>query len=190
MISGRLINMIRSVVLLIIAGLFAPVLTAKEATPPSEFHRLLIFNEKEELMLVKIKDTDFWVTPGLYNPPKDTTMKELHQLASEYGLDIPSPELRGIFLLKSDQGDSNRYFYNVNVAEKESKQPDNISQVKWLSLEEATTTINIPHIVILLKQVMAKPEQVWGATLVRYQDGKKRKAKLIKDFHPIEGSHN
>lgn len=34
------------------------------------FHRLLILNSQNELMVVNIENTDFWVTPGLYQTKK------------------------------------------------------------------------------------------------------------------------
>lgn len=174
------------VLLLIITFLTLP-LFAQENDKVSEFHRLLIFNAENQLMVVKIKGTDFWVTPGLYSQNKALADENLHKLAAEYGLTVTKPSLQGVFALKNKKTkvDSNRYFFNVKVSSGESKAPQNIEEIKWLPLSEAMKLITFPHINMLLKQIGDNPGTIWGGTILRYKEGSKLKAKMIKDFYPL-----
>ena len=71
----------------------------------SIFHRLLLFNSKDELMVVKIENTDFWVTPGLYQTKEQTIKNGLDSIASIYGIQIKNLKLKGTFILKREQFD-------------------------------------------------------------------------------------
>jgi hypothetical protein len=161
---------------------------AKEAEKISDFHRLLAFNDKQQLMVVKIKNTDFWVTPGLYNKYGELAIKELHQQAAEYGLTITPPELRGVFTLniKNTNKQSIRYFYRATVKKGEVKLPETIEQIKWLSIDEAMQLITFPHIKILIKQIMNHPDGIWAGSIMRYQEDGKLKAKMTEDFFSFQ----
>ena len=53
--------------------LFAFVLTSIQLFGQTEvglFNRMFIYNDSSEIMLVKIKGTELWVTPGLYQNKK------------------------------------------------------------------------------------------------------------------------
>jgi len=178
-------------ILLLMIPFLALSLFAQENEKISEFHRLLIFNAQNQLMVVKIKNTDFWVTPGLYSQNTELTNENLHKLASEYGLTVTQPILRGVFVLKNKKTntDSNRYFFNVKVNGGDIKTPDNIEAIKWLPVDEALKVITFPHINILIKQVMDNPEVIWGGTVLRYKEGNKLKSKMTKSFYPIKSNN-
>jgi len=178
-------------ILLIIIPFLAFPLFAQENDNISKFHRLLIFNDKNQLMVVKIKNTDFWVTPGLYSQNKKLTNENLHKLASEYGLTITQPNLRGVFVLRNEKTniDSNRHFFNVKVNGGDIKTPDNIEEIKWLSVNEAMNVITFPHITMLIKQITDYPEVVWAGTVLRYKEGTKLKSKMTKSFYPLKSDN-
>jgi len=186
----NLVIQMNRILLLIIPFLAFP-LFAQENVKISDFHRLLIFNDKNQLMVAKIKDTDFWVTPGLYSQNKKLTNENLHKLASEYGLTITQPNLRGVFILKNKKTniDSNRYFFNVKVNGGDIKTPDNIEEIKWLPVNEAMNVITFPHITMLIKQIMDYPDVEWGGTVLRYKEGTKLKSKMIKSFYSLNSDN-
>ena len=51
----------------------------------STFHRLIINNSENEIMMVKIKNKDVWVTPGFYQDSVQFIKEGLHEIASTYG---------------------------------------------------------------------------------------------------------
>lgn len=154
----------------------------------STFHRLLIFNASEELMVVKIKNTDFWVTPGLYSKNINDTDNELYKLAAEYGLTVSKPDLRGSFVLKNNTSDAiyNRHFFNVKVTGGDIQLPANIEEIKWLPINTAMQVITFPHINMLLKQIVDYPTKIWSGTVLRYKEDNQLKARMTTDFFPIE----
>jgi hypothetical protein len=164
---------------------------AQTTQKASDFHRLLIFNKDSDLLVVKIKDTDFWVTPGLYGLTDQLTEQNLFNLATEYNLRITKPDLRGVFVLKNNQTKAvlPRYFYTANVVAGEIKIPDNIEEIKWLQIDKAMQVITFPHINILVKQIIEHPETIWAGTILRYQQDNQLKAKMLESFYPY-GSVN
>jgi len=167
--------------LLLIIFLLSSSVFAREDDNP-DFHRLLIFNENNELMVVKIKNTDYWVTQGLYSKNKKNINKELHDQAAEYGLRITTPDLRGTFTLKNRDKYLTRHFYKVKVIDGTLKSPDNIEEIMWLPIDKAMERITFPHINVILGQIMKHPETVWSGTVERYKKNGQLKSKVIKDF--------
>ena len=83
-------------------------------------------------MVVKIENTAFWVTPGLYQNKENTIKNGLDNIAATYGIKTELPELKGVFLLKIDlngvKSMSLRNVYTVKIKEGELKKPNGI---KW-----------------------------------------------------------
>ena len=64
----------KKIIVVILIFLFHSV-NAQVEKDKAIFHRLLILNSQNELMVVNIENTDFWVTPGLYQTKKTTHYK-------------------------------------------------------------------------------------------------------------------
>lgn len=156
----------------------------------NDFHRLLIFNEKNQLLVVKIKNTDFWVTPGLYAANNDSINNRLHHLAAEYGMTLTQPQLRGQFILKNKKTDESliRYFYTAHINKYQPKIPGVIDLIKWLPVTEAMDLITFPHIKLLSKQVIDHPDSLWSGTVLRFKENSDYKAEMVKPFYKL--AHN
>ena len=178
--------MIRLFVLLTVL-LCAPSLYAQEDSTPSTFHRLLIFNDSNEMLVVKIKDRDLWVTPGWYQSQDSTIREGLKNLAESYALEIHNLQLRGVFILRmgSEQKISTRLIHSAKALNEDYKLPDGIDQVKWLPVDQALEVINLPHIQYQIKQITAYPETVWGGTQKMYWEGGVNKFEVAEDFYPL-----
>lgn len=158
---------------------------AKE--PVSSFHRLLIFNDHNELLLVKIKDKPIWVTTGWYQDNQLSIMQGLKQLAGDFGFEITQPKLVGIFNLQDEDGKvvSLRNFYTTKVKSGSLKLPAFIEKAEWLSVDEAVKRSSFPHINWLTKQVLDHPYTVWGGSIKSYKEGGSFKAELVEPFYPM-----
>jgi hypothetical protein len=151
-----------------------------------EFHRLILTNDKEQILVVKIKKVNFWVTQGLYSKHNEDVNNKLHNQAAAYGLTITRPRLRGTFVLEGNSNTSNRHFYTAKLISGNLTLPENIEAAKWLTLDEAIEKITFPHIKTTLKQVINNPSQVWGGSIRRYKENGEFKSKITKDFYPIK----
>ncbi|UII27196.1 hypothetical protein LVD15_01865 [Fulvivirga maritima] len=155
----------------------------------SIFHRILILNSKNELMVVKIENTDFWVTPGLYQTKEQTIKNGLDSLSSTYGFDIKELKLKGTFILKRElngkHSTSLRHVYTAKIKDGVEKRPNEIEEIKWLSTNKAIEKITFPHINEMIKQIMAKPDEIWGGTLLQFKEGNKWKTKILEEFYTL-----
>ncbi|MET1255914.1 hypothetical protein [Aliikangiella maris] len=173
--------------LILIIGIFLFPLPSQSAEKISTFHRLLIFNSKSELMVVKIKDTDFWITPSWYQDNTQLINEGMQHLAAEYGLTISQPVLREIFTVKNqhDNSLSLRHFFSVNSDGKLVKKPEIIEEVRWLAVKDAVKLITFPYINILINQVVDHPDIVWGGSILRFKEGDEHKIKIIESLYPL-----
>ena len=172
-------------VLLALFTLFSSLVFAKDDI--STFHRLLILNEKNELLMAKIEDKDFWVTPGWYQDKELTVPHGSNKLASDFGLTVSSPKLKGVFTLKNQEGEifSIRNFYVVKVESGKLQTPKMIDKVEWMAIDDALEKLTFPHIRILSQQIFDHPNQVWGGSIRRFKSGDEYKAKLEGGFYPL-----
>lgn len=155
----------------------------------SVFHRLTLLNDQNELLVVKVKDAPFWVTPGLYLTSNQTIKQGLDSLAGTYGLTLKNPKLSGLFILKREingkKSSSVRHVFTAEVKGGSIKLPQGIEQIKWLSPKEAFELITFPHISSMLEKTLEDPEHVWTGTLMQYREGQEWKGKILEEFYPI-----
>lgn len=167
--------------------LFTQPLFSQGIKDATIFHRLLIFNSKQELMVVKVKNSEFWVTPGIYQNNHQLIREGLDSLASTYGITITRPTLRGIFTLKSEL-DSSISIRNIFVSQMNGgiiKNPEIIEEVRWLPVNKAMEIITFPHINLIINQVTQYPNDVWGGSLSMYKEGKEYKSRILEKFYPL-----
>jgi len=153
------------------------------------FHRLVILNSEYELMVVKIENTDFWVTPGLYQTNELSIKKGLDSIALTYGIKIEDIKLNGVFILKRElNGEKSTSIRNIYTAKRKEgiiKNPNGIEKIKWLSVHKAMEQITFPHINAMIEKIMTKPNEVWGGTLLQYKENEDWKSKIIENFYTL-----
>ncbi len=155
--------------------------------PDPTFHRLLIMNQSDELMIVKIKNSNVWVTPGLYQTHNQTIKEGLDSIASTYGITLTNMELKGVFTLqqKATGVMAIKNYFVTKVDGWGKYYPDILEEVRWLPLKEAYKLLSFPHINLFTKQVMAEPDVLWGGTVLKYKEGKENRGEIIEDFYSL-----
>lgn len=163
---------------------------AGDAWAGSAFHRLLVFNQKGELMLVRFADSGRWVTPGWYQDDKASIRQGLVGLATSHGITITDPQLRGVFSLRIDSDDtiSTRLVHSAMLESGTTKLPPGIDRIEWLPVEAALERISFPHINQQIAQVTQHPGVVWGGTQLRYQEDGEPRSRIVEAFHPLSGT--
>lgn len=153
------------------------------------FHRLLILNSQNELMVVNIENTDFWVTPGLYQTKKQHIKTGLDSIASTYGIELKNLKLHGTFLLQRElyekHSTSLRIVYSANIKVGKIELPYGIAEVKWLSKNKAMELISFPHINMIIEKIMTHPDEIWGGTLLQFKENDNWKAKILEEFYTL-----
>lgn len=171
-------------IVLLFALLFTQTLFAQDT--PTTFHRLLVFNEQNELMIVKVKNSERWVTPGWYQDGTLSIKQGLDALAGTYGVTIETPSLRGVFTLQDSKGDlSTRLVYSTKISGGVLKSPEIIDEIRWLPVPQAIEAITFPHISAQLAQITKHPDTVWGGFQRMQQEGGKQGVTIIEPFYPM-----
>ena len=159
----------------------------------STFHRLIINNSENEIMMVKIKNKDVWVTPGFYQDSVQFIKEGLHEIASTYGMKISNPTLKGMFSMRREIGETKemliRNIYSCNYLSGNVHFPENqtfeIGEIKWLPLEEALSLISFESIKMFIKQTYNYPNVVWGGSISAIKEDNKWRYEIIEDFYPL-----
>ena len=159
----------------------------------SVFHRLIIYNSQNEIMLVKFKGTDIWVTPGFYQDSIQFIKEGLHTIASTYGMKISSPKLKGTFSLRRENGDTQkmliRNIYHSNYLSGKIHFPKNqsfeIGDIKWMPLKEALEKIPFESVQLFIKQTHNYPNIVWGGSINARKEDDKWKYEVMEEFYPL-----
>lgn len=162
----------------------------------SVFHRLLIYNSENEIMLVKVKGADVWVTPGFYQDTIQFIKQGLRDVASTYGIKISEPKLTGVFSMKRETGKTKemliRNIYKCNYQEGEIHFPENqpftISEIKWVTIGKALKILTHTSVQLFVKQTHNNPNIVSGGSIIIYNENNKVKAKIIEEFYPLFSS--
>jgi len=159
----------------------------------SIFHRLLVYNSDNEIMLVKIKNADVWVTPGFYQDSVQFVKKGLQDIAATYGMQISNPELRGSFLMRRENGASTemliRNIYHSQYLGGPIHFPENqsfeISEIKWLPLEEALSKVSFESMRIFMKQTNTSPKVIWGGAIQAIRENDQWNYEIAEEFYPL-----
>jgi len=159
----------------------------------SIFHRLIIHNAANEIMLVKIKGAEVWVTPGFYQDSTQFIKKGLHDIAMTYGMQISDPELKGTFAMRREVGESKemliRNIYHCNYLNGKVHFPENqsfeINEIKWLPLKEALPLISFESMRMFIKQTSDNPDVIWGGSINAVKEDDKWKYEVMEAFYPL-----
>ncbi|MFK8056297.1 MAG: hypothetical protein AB8F78_09290 [Saprospiraceae bacterium] len=171
---------------------------AQGSSKASVFHRLLIYNADNDFMLVKIKDTDTWVTPGFYQDSTQFVKKGLHDIAATYGLTVTDPEVKGMFSMRRERDGKQemlvRNIYHANYVSGEEHFPENqsfeIGEIKWLPMEEARKVISFESMTMFIQRTDDYPNEVSGGSIHASRQDGAWKYETIEEFYPIFKAKN
>ncbi len=164
----------------------------------SIFHRLIVYNSDNEIMLVKVKNSEMWLTPGFYQDSIQFIKEGLHGIASTYGMKISNPELKGIFSMRREIGETRemliRNIYHCKHLDGKVHFPENqpfeIDEIKWLPIEEALSIIPFESTRLFIKQTHDNPNVVWGGSISAIRENNKWSYKIMEEFYPLFSSKN
>ena len=174
-------------ILLVLSIAFVSISINAQESNVTTFHRMLVLNKENKLLVVKIKNKDLWVTPGLYQNSNQSIKQGIDSIAATYGMKIHDTQLRGMYGLKntSQKYYSTRNMFIVKTTSKIVKLPKIISEVKWLSLNEAYKLISFSHINDFIKDVFMHPNNVRSGAIERFNSNGKHTSRVLENFYNI-----
>ncbi len=168
---------------------------AQENNTVSVFHRLLIYNSDNQIMLVKIKGkgAEVWVTPGIYQDSNQFIKKGLDDLVKTYGIETSSPELKGVFSVQYENDEKKemwlRNYYTCKYIKGDihfpKNQPFTVSEIKWVSLEKSLEMLSHEFVKLMLEQTHNNPNLVSGGSISVFKENHKVKVKIEEEFYPL-----
>jgi hypothetical protein len=175
-------------ILVVLLIAFVSVSTKAQESKVTTFHRMLILNKENKLLVIKFNNKELWVTPGLYQNSKQTIKQGIDSIAATYGITIYDMQLRGVYGLKntSQKYYSTRNMFIMKTDSKVVKLPKIIGEIKWLSLNEANKLISFPHINSFIKDVFMHPKNVRSGVIERFNNNKDKQAsRVLENFYNI-----
>lgn len=172
-------------ILLVLFIAFMSVSVKAQESEVTTFHRMLILNKENKLLVVKIKNKDIWVTPGLYQNSKQTIKQGIDSIASTYGIKVFDVSLRGMYGLKTPSKNyySTRNIFVMKTDSKDLLLPEIIGEVLWLDIDEAVKRISFPHINDFIKDVFMFPNAIRLGTIERVKSNGKLISNISEQFY-------
>lgn len=154
--------------------------------------RLIVVNDSGQILLQK--HANGWMTPALRHNKPLTTNQSLHELASNFGLQISSPKLRGVFMYfhSDNKKPSFRQHYSAQAIAGELKVPAGMLNAKWFDIKSAIKHMLdkdsklVSAVGEMTEHILDYPSIIWGGSYMLIKDeGTKTKAEVIENFYPI-----
>ena len=171
--------------MLLFVFVFASFSAKAQKKKITTFHRMLILNEKNEMLVVKIKDKKVWVTPGLYQNTKQSIKQGIDSIASTYGMKVFDIELKAIYGVKnpSKKYYSTRNIFVMKTKSIHSKLPVILDKAEWISIEESEKFINIPYVNWFIQDVFKNPNVTRFGTVEKQLIEGKLTPKIVEEFY-------
>lgn len=175
-------------ILVVLFVVFICISVKAQESKVTTFHRMLILNKENKLLVVKIKNKDIWVTPGLYQNSKQTIKQGIDSIASTYGITVFDVALRGMYGLKtpSENDYSTRNIFVMKTDATNMILPEIIGEVLWLDMNEAVKRISFWHINHFIKDVFRFPNAIRFGTIERVLNNGKLISKVSEIFYSLK----
>jgi len=156
-----------------------------EPTHNFTVNRLIVLNDKGEVLMGK-EEGNWYTLSHVYNERQ--FIKEcLDSLSNEYGITTTTPQLHGYFSYKYEYHPYStlRSFYVAQYLDGDIKPVGNMTEMKWMSKEDAIALTPVESMKLGIKQILENPDTLWSGSFMIYRKGEHHHARLIEDFYPL-----
>jgi len=136
-------------------------------------YRLIVFNKKGELLMLKNKAG--WHTPALRSNESLSIREAMNNLAGSLGLTIGSPKLAAIYTYKFEglpdhRQVSFRTHFTAKLKSGKLIQPSSRGETEaeyyWMPVKEALEKITFDSVKLETKQILKFPQKIWGGSFL------------------------
>ncbi|MBV7270318.1 hypothetical protein [Winogradskyella luteola] len=147
--------------------------------------RLLICNEKDELIVVKYGDT--WNVPALRYNQSESINQSLNNLAKDMGIEITKPEIGGIFSFtySFNEQAALRMFYVANYKTGNLKPKSGWDSIKWISKEDFLKMKGQDLYSLMASKIEEDSSTLWGAAFFLFKEDEEIKYTITEEFYSI-----
>ncbi len=151
--------------------------------------RLTVVKDGDKILMRK---TPYgWMTPAVYFKEPQSIQEVIDEMAGSYGVQISGIGLRGLFTYTFDFKPTTdmRQLYVANYVRGTLVSPSKNEEVYWMSMEEALGKLGatVPALKEMTKQILGKPDKVWGGAFRLFKVNGKMNSRVVEDFYPLAG---
>ncbi|SEE37215.1 hypothetical protein SAMN04487765_2318 [Tenacibaculum sp. MAR_2010_89] len=150
------------------------------------FFKLIITNNKKEILLVKWGDS--WEIQGRKYKGNYSLYKFIERMGDGVGAKIKKIKLRGLFTFhyKGRVKPTLMHYYQASYKSGDLKIPKSCSDIRWFSLVDAMKVIEYSDMKAIMKQLKGN-DKVWGGALeiTTKSENNERMFKKIDDFYEL-----
>lgn len=181
----------RIILLLLVITMGLKLFSQETGNDSYTIQRLLIYNQEGEVLLEK---NDFgWMTPALRHNTKTSIKNGLMNLGAEFGLEVNSPKIAGIFMFMPDYRKISQFrqHFRCDVIAGELKVPEAKKDAQWFSISKAIEMMSLSDtkapLVIrdMTRQLLLNPEIIWGGSFVLSKNDGVLTYKTSEAFYPL-----
>lgn len=151
------------------------------------YFKLIIVNEKDEILLVNFQDT--WEPAGRKYDSPTTVKKVLEEMGAEMGVTFENPKLRG---LVANFYDKSEYpvMFNYVIAKYKSGElqiPPGCKGIDWYPIDKGIKIIPFESLRLIMTKMFEEGnrDQLWaGSVRITTHSGSSKSAKIIEEFYP------
>jgi hypothetical protein len=187
MVRSRRLRWLASLVL----GIACAHVHAAEKAENYTTQRLLIFNDRDEILLQF--NAMGWSTPGQRFDHPLSVRLALDQLAARYGVRIDNVRLAGLLTYEYGYSPaiSTRTHYRARLAGGEPKAPDGVQELRWFPRDAAIAAMALesqrapPSFVEMTTRMLREPGIVWGGAFHVWQEGGVYRSRPLEPMYPL-----
>lgn len=157
-------------------------------------YRLIVFNEKDEILMLKNKAG--WHTPALRSNESLSIKEAMNGLANSLGLTIDPPKLAAVYTYKFEglpghRQVSFRTHFTARLKGGKLLQPSSSSgetdgEYFWMSVKDAMGKITFDSLKLETKQILENPKKIWGGSfLIIWKDDVYIGSKILEEPYPL-----
>ena len=151
--------------------------------------RLTVVKDGDKILMRK---TPYgWMTPAVYFKEQQSIQEVIDEMAGSYGVQISGIGLRGLFTYTYDFKPTAdiRQLYVANYVRGTLVSPSKNEEVYWMAIEEALGKLGatVPALKEMTKQILDKPDKVWGGAFNLFKVNGNMKSSMAEDFYPLAG---
>lgn len=164
-----------------------PMLAFGQNKGNSHFFKLLVQNEKKEILLINFDGS--WEIPGSRYADNSTIPVFLDSMAIDHGIKIKDPKLAALVTFHHEVRDypTMMFYYRAHYVSGELTTPSWGQDVKWFSLDDAYKAIPYQEMNYILKSIINQDTFLEGALTIEYD---KKTSKRTGTFKIIDDLKN
>ncbi len=151
---------------------------------------LIIFNEKDEILMLKNKAG--WHTPAMRSNESQSIKEAMNSLANSLGLTVQSLKLAALYTYKFEglpdhKQVSFRTHFTARLKTGNLTQPREADkEYHWVPFKEAMEKITFDSLKLETKQILKYPQKIWGGSfLIVWKDNVFMGSKVLEEPYPL-----